>query len=124
MILWWTERRGLGWYRNLQKLWLSTLACALGLSASVALADPALGRVLVFYTPWVSLAGLSLTLAVEAAIQVASRGIVVKPDYFPDARIQPPDPVDTASYSLVVVPVVLLAYALCRAGIAFYYREQ
>lgn len=123
IVLWYKHASRATYWGSLQELWLGLLIVGWSLAAFASFDQYVLSRfehdklvslirqALVQYTPWLSLAGLVITLAVRAGLQVASRGVFVKEDYYADARRSIPEAEQT-EYPLLLLPVVLLARSL------------
>lgn len=72
------------------------------------------------YTPWFGIAGLCVTLAIEAGLQVARRGIAVREDYFPNSRLSPPGLNHPSDQPLFLIPLVIMLRNAKRALVVFY----
>jgi len=132
IILWGIRCSETGRWGYLQTLWVGVLFAGWSLGAFASLEgalqsqvlDQRLLRVtsglLKYYTPWFGLAGLCVTLAIQAGLRVAQQGISVKEDYYPNARIKIPSMSEPIRQPLPVVPIVVLGRALKLALIVFY----
>lgn len=132
VILWATRIRESTRWEYLQTLWAGLLIAGVGFAvfASVNGVLQAqipyqhylrlVGNVLSKYAPWFSLAGLCVTLAIQSGIRVATIGVSVQKDYYPNARILLPKFTQPPGVPLPLLILSLVAHAFKRGGCSFY----
>lgn len=79
-----------------------------------------IGNALGEYTPWLSLAGLSVTLAIRAGQEVGEHGVRVKSEFYPGMEKDFPTSPATGSEPLFAVPFIMFSWAWKKAVASFY----
>jgi len=78
------------------------------------------GSLLSKYTPWFTLAGFSITLAVQSGLRVSKQGVFVPKDFYPNARRSLPKFRQPANTPVPLIALSMAGHVARRAGFSFY----